>query len=535
MPDQKKTFTPNDWVFISTRDGKTENALYLGTVYKSTGRKTGGKAFAGHRVTVNYGLPGAYTTVHLDFMATRTGQLAFDARAASATHVPDVVRPFMERTVRSCQAEVPRLSITLHTVKENTEGWTVGPLGFCGDGRVFQNGCSRQQELQMRSWNAKGVYMRGVRKLSLGNIPGEASQAHQGSQRKSIKGEFPSVDLPLTANFNSVQFELQNVIAQPIKIGAAMAGAIPVLCSETKRDVLLSTLEGLDMAWMRQFGQGFKEIHKMITAIKIGAATAGVILVLCSQTKRDVLLLTLKGLGIAWMRPFGQGFKEIHKMITAIKIGAATAGVICVLCSQTKRDVLLLTLEGLGIAWMRPFGHDTKKFTYFNVDQKMGTAIKIGAATAGVIRVLCSQTKRNVLLLTLEGLYIAWMRPFGQDSKRFTYFNVDQKMITAIKIGAATAGVNLVLCSQTKRNLLLLTLEGLDIAWMRQFGQGFKEIHKMITAIKIGAATAGVIRVLCSQTKRDVLLLTFEGLGIAWTRRFGQVSNEIGVPYGVGP
>ncbi|KAJ7452427.1 hypothetical protein B0H11DRAFT_2245903 [Mycena galericulata] len=97
---------------------------------------------------------------------------------------------------------------TIKNIKENTKGWTVGPLDFSGHGRVFQNGGNsfvalcmwhpaltpKQKQFQTRSWNAKGVYKPGVRKLALADIP--------------AAGEFPGVDIPLTASFIDTQLKI---------------------------------------------------------------------------------------------------------------------------------------------------------------------------------------------------------------------------------------------------------------------------------------------------------------------------------------
>lgn len=130
---------------------------------------------------------------------------------------------------------------TIDHVKNNTRGWTVGPLDFCGHGRVFRNGASefvsslptqkcclkkyrfvalcvwhpalttKQNDIQTRSWKAKGIYKPGIRKLALADIPGEAkwrTKHVKALNKRVVAGDFPGVQPPLPTDFVDTQLRL---------------------------------------------------------------------------------------------------------------------------------------------------------------------------------------------------------------------------------------------------------------------------------------------------------------------------------------
>ncbi|KAJ6561944.1 hypothetical protein B0H19DRAFT_1068650 [Mycena capillaripes] len=94
--------------------------------------------------------------------------------------------PFISLSTRS---EEIRNEYTIKHIKEETKGWTVGPLNFVGHGRTISLGktshrfnglcfwhpdLSTRQMLAMKaSWDARSRYTPGMRKLAISQIPAE--------------------------------------------------------------------------------------------------------------------------------------------------------------------------------------------------------------------------------------------------------------------------------------------------------------------------------------------------------------------------
>lgn len=224
---------------------------------------------------------------------------------------------------------------TINHVKRNTKGWTVGPLDFCGVGRVFTNGgakfvltsfehlniclfflprfvalCAwhpalmpKQKDIQQKSWNAKGIYKPGVRKLALTDIPGEAKwrTKHVSDLKKRvIHGDFPGVCLPLPASFISTQLII--IRAQERHRTALVAAGVinkgvQMLQSKISnwRTSRTMKLEDRQMTLTRALKQRENEIKAAEDEITAAAEEVKVALVAALEAERVVAALEADG------------------------------------------------------------------------------------------------------------------------------------------------------------------------------------------------------------------------------------------------